>query len=80
MTATAATVRTGTDSAAHAIDVGLGHLGGSFMWAIRRPSDGHTFLVNGPQLGYQAPSTFVELDLHGPDTDVRGGTAQAFPS
>jgi len=72
-------VPTGTSSPAHAIDVGLGHLGGSFMWAIRRPSDGHTFLVNGPQLGYQAPSTFVELDLHGPQTDVRGGTAPGVP-
>lgn len=72
-------VPTGKASPAHAIDVGLGHLGGSFMWAIRRPSDGHTFLVNGPQLGYQAPSTFVELDLHGPATDVRGGTAPGVP-
>jgi len=75
----AAGVPTGKASPAHAIDVGLGHLGGSFMWAIRRPSDGHTFLVNGPQLGYQAPSTFVELDLHGPATDVRGGTAPGVP-
>ena len=72
-------VPTGKASPAHAIDVGLGHLGGSFMWAIRRPSDGHTFLVNGPQLGYQAPSTFVELDLHGPGTDVRGGSAPGVP-
>ena len=79
VTGTAAGVRTGKDSAAQRIDVGLGHLGGSFMWAIRRPSDGHTFLVNGPQLGYQAPSTFVELDLHGPATDVRGGTAPGVP-
>jgi penicillin G amidase len=79
VTGTAARVPTGTESPAQAIDVGLGHLGGSFTWAIRRPSDGHTFLVNGPQLGYQAPSTFVELDLHGPDTDVRGGTAPGVP-
>ena len=49
----AAGVPTGKASPAHTIDVGLGHLGGSFMWAIRRPSDGHTFLVNGPQLGYR---------------------------
>lgn len=76
---TSAGVPTGKQSPAHAIDVGLGHLGGSFMWAIRRPSDGNTFLVNGPQLGYQAPSTFVELDLHGPGTDVRGGTAPGLP-
>jgi len=77
VTGTAAGVRTGTGN--NAIDVGLGKLGGSFMWAIRRPSDGHTFLVNGPQLGYQAPSTFVEVDLHGPVTDVRGGTAPGVP-
>ncbi|MFL5889156.1 MAG: penicillin acylase family protein [Solirubrobacteraceae bacterium] len=76
---TAAGVPTGHERPAHAIDVALGRLGGSFMWAIRRPSDGHTFLVNGPQLGYQAPSTFVELDLHGPRTDVRGGTAPGVP-
>jgi penicillin G amidase len=79
VTGTAASVRTSTRNPANAIDVGLGKLGGSFMWAVRRPSDGHTFLVNGPQLGYQAPSTFVELDLQGPDTDVRGGTAPGVP-
>ncbi|HEX3319035.1 MAG TPA: penicillin acylase family protein [Solirubrobacteraceae bacterium] len=77
--ATPARVPTDADRPARAIDVGLGHLGGSFMWAVRRPEDNHTFLVNGPQLGYQAPSTFVELDLHGPRTDVRGGTAPGVP-
>ncbi len=77
--ATPARVPTGLDRPAHAIDVALGRIGGSFMWAVRRPSDRHTFLVNGPQLGYQAPSTFVELNLHGPSTNVRGGTAPGVP-
>ena len=73
-------VPAGKASPARAIDVGLGDLGGSFMWAIRRPSDGHSVSsYNGPQLGYPAPSTFVELDLHGPATDVRGGTAPGVP-
>jgi hypothetical protein len=30
-----------------AIDVALGGVQGSFMWAIRRPSDRHTFFFNG---------------------------------
>ena len=77
--ATPSRVPTDADRPARAIDVALGRIGGSFMWAIQRPSDGHTFLVNGPQLGYQAPSTFVEIDLHGPRTDVRGGTAPGVP-
>jgi penicillin amidase len=79
--ARAAGVPTGTRPTrpAGVIDAALGNVGGSFMWAIRRPSDDHAFLVNGPQLGYQAPSTFLELDLRGPRTRVRGGTAPGIP-
>jgi penicillin amidase len=77
--ARAARVPTDADRVVHGIDVALGRIGGSFMWAVRRPSDNHTFLVNGPQLGYQAPSTFVELDLQGPRTRARGGTAPGVP-
>jgi acyl-homoserine lactone acylase PvdQ len=49
------------------------------MWAIRRPSDRHTFFFNGPQLGYQAPNTFVELDLRAPGLRLHTGTAPGVP-
>jgi penicillin amidase len=49
------------------------------MWAVRRPSDRHTFFVNGPQLGYQAPNTFVELDLRAPGMRLHTGTAPGVP-
>ncbi|MFL5780933.1 MAG: penicillin acylase family protein [Thermoleophilaceae bacterium] len=56
----------------------LGHHGGSNMWAIRGP--GHTAtLWNGPQLGFQIPELFVEMELHGPGVDVRGTTAPGVP-
>jgi penicillin G amidase len=77
--AQAARVPTGTERPAHAIDVALGRVHGSFMWAIRRPSDGHTFFFNGPQLGYQAPNTFVELDLRAPGMRLHTGTAPGVP-
>jgi penicillin amidase len=75
----AAGVPTGKERPAHAIDVALGGVHGSFMWAIRRPSDRHTFFFNGPQLGYQAPNTFVELDLETPDSQLHTGTAPGVP-
>ena len=77
--ARAAGVPTGKERPAHAIDVALGGVHGSFMWAIRRPSDRHTFFFNGPQLGYQAPSTFVELDLETPAMQLHTGTAPGVP-
>jgi penicillin G amidase len=77
--ARAASVPTGTERPAHAIDVALGRVHGSFMWAIRRPSDRHTFFFNGPQLGYQAPNTFVELDLRAPGMRLHTGTAPGVP-
>jgi penicillin G amidase len=76
--ASAARVPTGLESSG-GIDVGLGGVQGSFMWAIRRPSDRHTFFFNGPQLGYQSPSTFVELDLHTPGGDLHTATAPGVP-
>jgi penicillin G amidase len=76
--ASAARVPTGLESPS-GIDVGLGGVQGSFMWAIRRRSDRHTFFFNGPQLGYQSPSTFVELDLHTPGGDLHTATAPGVP-
>jgi len=72
-------VPTGKERPAHAIDVALGRVHGSFMWAIRRASDRHTFFFNGPQLGYQAPNTFVELDLKAPGVRLHTGTAPGVP-
>ena len=77
--ARAASVPTGKERPAHAIDVALGRVHGSFMWAIRRASDRHTFFFNGPQLGYQAPNTFVELDLKAPGVRLHTGTAPGVP-
>jgi penicillin G amidase len=77
--ARAAGVPTGKERPAHAIDVALGRVHGSFMWAIRRRSDRHTFFFNGPQLGYQAPNTFVELDLKAPGMRLHTGTAPGVP-
>jgi penicillin G amidase len=77
--ARAAGVPTGRERPAKAIDVALGSVHGSFMWAIRRPSDRHTFFFNGPQLGYQAPSTFVEFDLRAPGVRLHTATAPGVP-
>jgi acyl-homoserine lactone acylase PvdQ len=74
-----ARIPTGFEREAHAIDVGLGKVGGSFMWAIRRPSDNHTFFFNGPQLGYQSPNTFVEFDLQAPGIKLHTATAPGVP-
>lgn len=56
----------------------IGQVGGSYMYAAKR-ADGHTFLFNGPQLGYSIPELFVELELHAPGTDIRGVTAAGVP-
>jgi penicillin amidase len=77
--ARAADVPTGTERPTQAIDVALGSVHGSFMWAIRRAADRHTFFFNGPQLGYQAPNTFVELDLRAPGLRLHTGTAPGVP-
>lgn len=64
---------------ARAATVGqLGRVGGSNMWAIRSRGRQAT-LFNGPQLGFQVPELFVELELHGPGLDVRGVTAPGVP-
>ena len=57
----------------------IGRVGGSYMFAAKRASDGHTFLFNGPQLGYSIPELFVELELHSPGIDLRGVTAAGVP-
>jgi penicillin amidase len=75
----AARIPTGFEREAEGIDVGLGGVGGSFMWAIKRPSDGHTFFFNGPQLGYQSPNTFVEMDLQAPGINLHTATAPGVP-
>ena len=72
-------VLTGLEKEAHGIDVGLGGVQGSFMWAIRRDSDKHTFFFNGPQLGYQSPNTFVEFDLSAPGINLHTATAPGVP-
>jgi penicillin amidase len=74
-----ARVPTGLERTAKGIDVGLGGVQGSFMWAIRRPSDNHTFFFNGPQLGYQSPNTFVEFDLQAPGVNLHTATAPGVP-
>ena len=72
-------VPTGFERTAKGIDVGLGRVQGSFMWAIRRASDNHTFFFNGPQLGYQSPNTFVEFDLQAPGVKLHTATAPGVP-
>jgi penicillin amidase len=54
-------------------------LGGSYMFAIRRSSDRHALLFNGPQLGFTAPEKLMELELHAPGMDLRGMTAPGIP-
>src|SRR5690606_14397632 len=57
---------------------GIGRTGGSNMWAIRGRNGGAS-LYNGPQLGFEIPELFIELELHGPGLDVRGATAPGAP-
>ena len=52
---------------------------GSFMWAIKRPGGG-AFLYSGPQLGYNAPQRLYELEVHGPNDDVRGVVPPGVPA
>jgi acyl-homoserine lactone acylase PvdQ len=63
--------------AASAARAGRPH-GGSKVWAIRERGRRAT-LFNGPQLGFQMPELFVELELHGPGVDVHGATAPGVP-
>jgi penicillin amidase len=57
----------------------LARNGGSYMFAVRRRSDGHAILFNGPQLGFSAPERIVELEVHAPGLDARGLTAPGAP-
>jgi penicillin G amidase len=56
----------------------IGRVGGSYMFAVRRPGGG-ALLFNGPQLGYSIPELFVELEVHAPGLNVRGVTAAGAP-
>ncbi|WP_205699008.1 penicillin acylase family protein [Conexibacter sp. SYSU D00693] len=57
----------------------LGRVGGSSMFAVGDRKKKRAWLFNGPQLGFSSPELFVELELHGPGTDVRGVTAPGVP-
>ena len=57
----------------------LGSPGGSNMWAIRSKDRKRTTFWNGPQLGFQIPELFVELELRGPGYHARGATAPGVP-
>jgi penicillin amidase len=54
-------------------------LGGSYMFAAVDPKTRHTYLFNGPQLGYSVPELFVEWELHAPGVDIRGVGAAGVP-
>ncbi|MEJ7891038.1 MAG: penicillin acylase family protein [Solirubrobacteraceae bacterium] len=57
----------------------IGRVGGSYMFAVRKPGGRGGILFNGPQLGYSIPELFVELEVHAPGLDVRGVTAAGAP-
>ena len=63
---------------ASARNVFVPRLGGSYMFAVRR-GDGHAFLYNGQQLGFDMPEKLLELELHAPGIDLRGDTAAGVP-
>jgi penicillin amidase len=54
-------------------------IGGSSMFVGVDKKTRHTFLFNGPQLGYSVPELFVEWELHYPGFDVRGVSAAGIP-
>jgi acyl-homoserine lactone acylase PvdQ len=55
------------------------HPEGSYMVAVRNPRTHHSFLFDGPEVGFQAPEEFYELELHGPGLDVRGVAIPGAP-
>jgi penicillin amidase len=61
-----ADVPTGKATPAQAIDVASAACRARSCGRSGGRRTGHTFFFNGPQLGYQAPNTFVELDLAAP--------------
>ena len=67
-------------SASHALDF-RGQLDrrGSNMWAVRSSRNTVATVFNGPQLGFQIPELFVEMELHGPGIEIRGVTAPGVP-
>ncbi len=54
-------------------------IGGSSMFAAVDPKTKHTYLFNGPQLGYSVPELFVEWEMHYPGFEVRGVGAAGVP-
>jgi penicillin amidase len=54
-------------------------IGGSSMFVGVDPKTKHTFLFNGPQLGYSVPELFVEWEMHYPGFQVRGVGAVGVP-
>jgi penicillin amidase len=54
-------------------------IGGSSMFVGVDPKTRHTFLFNGPQLGFSDPELFVEWELHYPGFDIRGVSAAGIP-
>lgn len=57
----------------------IGRVGGSYMFAVRKPDGQGSILFNGPQLGYSVPELFVELEVRAPGLNVRGVTAAGAP-
>jgi len=55
--------------------------GGSSMWVVspNRSGNGHTFLFNGPQVGYNVPGLLTEFEVHGGGFDTRGTTVVGAP-
>ncbi len=52
------------------------HASNALLVAGEHTTEGVPIMVAGPQIGYRAPQSFVEKDVHGPGIDVRGA---AFP-
>jgi acyl-homoserine lactone acylase PvdQ len=45
----------------------------------RASQTGSPLFVGGPQIGYNYPGLTLEMDLHGPNINVRGATSAPFP-
>jgi penicillin amidase len=54
-------------------------IGGSSMFVGVDRKTKHTFLFNGPQLGFSVPELFVEWEMHYPGFQVRGVGAAGVP-
>ena len=76
---TARTVAESLTRSGYEVTTGIGRTGGSNMWAVRSRDRRSATLFNGPQLGFQIPELFVEMELHRPGLDARGATAPGVP-